>query len=86
MVTTICEDDECQNVLCRDYSTTDLAVELIMHAVEKGFDTRSNYAYELWASYGLLGDPDDLGHYQWTHVHNNILNLASEALDYLKDA
>ena len=84
-MTVVCGDSECQSVRCRDYSTTDLAVNVIMHAVEKGFDTRSNYAYEFLASEGMSGDPDDLGHYQWMHVRSDVLNLASEALDYLKE-
>jgi len=67
----------------RDYETIDLAVTLIQHAVEYGFDTRSDDGYEFFASEGMNGDPDDLTYYTYLHLRSQVLQLASDALDYM---
>lgn len=69
----------------RDYESIDLAVSVIIHAVEYGFDTNSDDAYEFFASEGRHGDPDDLTHYTYLHLRSQVLQLASDALNYLED-
>lgn len=81
----MCGDDECTSVQCRDYETIDRLVSLIIYAVEKGFDTHSDDGYELFASEGLLGDPDDLTHYQYLHARSQVFTLAEDAIYYMEN-
>ena len=82
-MTILCGDDECESVRCRDYAVVEFCVAVIQQAVQTGFDTRSDDAYEFFASDGMLGDPDDLSHYEYLHMRSQVLDLARDAIDHL---
>lgn len=69
----------------RDYDAISEKVREIQAAVEQGFDTRSDDAYEYFAGEGMFGDPADLSDYSFIQVEMQLETIHKDAMDYLNE-
>lgn len=72
----------------RDYETIEALTTLIMRAVDVyGYDVPpfQQEAYEMFASEGMNGDPDDLPETTYRGYASDILDIADDVVTYLKE-